>query len=235
MIDPMSSDELLAPTARYQGDSGRSYHDGRHRATGRAFDLIAAARARKFGPYVNATDVVVELGVGPGWNLAALDCRERIGVDLATSLAATVESLGIRFVEASADLPDEVADVVISHHMLEHVSHPIDVLREMRRILRTGGTLLLHVPYEVQRRYRTFERDEPNHHLYAWNAQTLGALVEDAGMRVTSSTVGRFGYERVTAEWTRRLGGGARMHRILFEAAQTVRPIREVQLRATRV
>jgi ubiquinone/menaquinone biosynthesis C-methylase UbiE len=57
-------------------------------------------------------------------------------------------------------------DVVMSAHMLEHLSEPLDGLREMIRVLRPGGTLLLvttrpSVPEAVLRltwRYRTFNR-----------------------------------------------------------------------------
>jgi ubiquinone/menaquinone biosynthesis C-methylase UbiE len=57
-------------------------------------------------------------------------------------------------------------DVVMSAHMLEHLSDPLDGLREMVRVLRPGGTLLLvttrpSVPEAVLRltwRYRTFNQ-----------------------------------------------------------------------------
>jgi ubiquinone/menaquinone biosynthesis C-methylase UbiE len=57
-------------------------------------------------------------------------------------------------------------DVVMSAHMLEHLSKPLDGLREMVRVLRPEGTLLLvttrpSVPEAVLRltwRYRTFNQ-----------------------------------------------------------------------------
>jgi len=44
------------------------------------------------------------------------------------------------------DFPDSSFDVVIAHHLLEHVPDDHLVLREFARVLRPGGTALLAVP-----------------------------------------------------------------------------------------
>lgn len=42
---------------------------------------------------------------------------------------------------------DESFDCVICAELLEHIRNPIDVLKEVYRVLRPGGTLLLTVPF----------------------------------------------------------------------------------------
>jgi SAM-dependent methyltransferase len=42
--------------------------------------------------------------------------------------------------------PDGEFDVVISKYVFEHLAHPRAVLRELRRVLRPGGYLLVHTP-----------------------------------------------------------------------------------------
>lgn len=42
--------------------------------------------------------------------------------------------------------PDASFDFVLCKDVLEHLLMPLDLLRELRRVLRPGGTLLCHVP-----------------------------------------------------------------------------------------
>jgi SAM-dependent methyltransferase len=44
-------------------------------------------------------------------------------------------------------LPDASEDVVMCLAVLEHVPRPWDAMREMQRVLKPGGTLLLYVPF----------------------------------------------------------------------------------------
>lgn len=48
-------------------------------------------------------------------------------------------------------LPDASFDGVICSHVLEHVDDDVAALREMGRVVRPGGWLLLNVPYEMGR------------------------------------------------------------------------------------
>lgn len=42
---------------------------------------------------------------------------------------------------------DETVDGIYAFHFLEHVWHPIKVLRECQRVLKPGGSMLIVVPY----------------------------------------------------------------------------------------
>src|SRR5580704_9305575 len=165
----------------YRGGAGRHYHQVKRGIPDCATAWIANLRARKFSPYVGADDVVFEYGVGSGWNLAALICSRKIGYDVADGVDESVRALGIEFVRETKGLADAMADVVICHHTLEHVLNPVAALKEMWRLLKPERRLCLYVPLENESRYHDFRRDEPNHHLYSWNVQTLGNLVEETG------------------------------------------------------
>lgn len=223
-----------AGARHYRGAAGRSYHYDKRRLPESALPWVAADRARKLQRFVRPDDVVVEIGVGAGWNLRSLACRRRIGQDVADFLADDLGDQGIEFVGDPGALDDGLADVVVCHHVLEHVPSPLDTLTEIRRVLRPGGTLLLFVPYEVQRQFRRYDPAEPNHHLFAWNPQTLGALVDEAGFAVDDAGLGQYGYDRFAASLAARVGLGERGFRAVRGAVQLVRPVREVRVRATR-
>jgi SAM-dependent methyltransferase len=218
----------------YRGHAGQHYHERKRALPERAFPWVAALRARKFAPYVCPADTVFEYGVGAGWNLAALTCARKIGCDVAEFLGPKLEELGIEFATDPARLPDAVADLAICHHTLEHLLEPSAVLHEIRRLLQPGGKLLVYVPFEREPRYERFRRDEPNHHLYSWNVQTLANLVEELGFTVLEASLGEFGYSRIAAVWAVRCGLGQSAFRALRRVLHLLRPAYEVRVIARR-
>jgi SAM-dependent methyltransferase len=215
-------------TDRYRGSSGNDYHETLHSVNPRAWEQISLARAKKIQPHVKASDRVAEFGIGPGWNVAALTCASRIGVDVSTFYAADLLARGIEFAESTDAVDDRSVDVVLCHHMLEHVAKPSVVLGEAHRTLVQGGRLLLYVPYESQRKYRRFDPEELNHHLYSWNAQTLAALVTDAGFVVQTAKTQLFGYDRFVAQFVASVRLPRRAARVIWHLLHLIRPIREV-------
>jgi SAM-dependent methyltransferase len=218
----------------YRGEAGRVYHQSKRGLPEQAIPWVAALRARKLAPRVGAPDTVLEYGVGAGWNLAALRCRRKIGFDVAGFLEPSLRALGIEFVADTRSLPDALAEVVLCHHTLEHLLQPPEALAEMRRLLKPAGRLLLYVPFEREGRYEHFRPDEPNHHLYSWNVQTLGNLVQEAGFQVSEAGIGEFGYSRFAAAWAAKLRLGQPGFRCLRRLLHFIRPGFEVRLLAVK-
>lgn len=213
----------------YRGEQGKAYHDGKRQLRPDALPWVMAMRAEKFQRHVSRTDIVFEYGVGSGWNLGKLECARKIGCDAATFLRERVQALGVEFVENTAKVASECVDVAICHQTLEHVLEPASCLAELARILKPGGMLIIHVPWERERRYFWYDPTEPNHHLYTWNAQTLGNLLEVAGFAVESVTVRRYGWDRFAANAASRLGLGERGFRLLRWLMIALRPLMEVE------
>jgi len=215
---------------RYRGEQGREYHVGKRSIPECAYPWVASLRARKIQPHVAATDTVLEYGVGTGWNLADLRCGRKIGVDLAEHVEPLLRRQGIEFLSSTAGMAAGTIDVCICHHTLEHAPHPPHILAEAARLLRPGGTLLLFVPFEIERRYRRYDPGEPNHHLYSWNVQSLGNLVGDAGFSILQAGIGEFGYDRFAAVLAARYRLAGLGFRLIRKAVHLLRPGREVRL-----
>jgi SAM-dependent methyltransferase len=97
---------------------------------------------------------VVDLGCGNGrlGRFAIPQARAYVGVELSEALLAFTVPVGtaakVDLVRASIeDLPleDCTADVVLCWGVLHHVHDPLAAVREMKRIVKPGGTILLYI------------------------------------------------------------------------------------------
>ena len=139
---------------------------------------------------------VLDVGCGRGLLLNKLRQRgwEPLGTELSDEAAAYArEQLGLKIMTGPLQqigLPDGEFDLVILWHVLEHVHSPRDVLREVARVLKPGGTLLVAVPnfgsWEARwSRDKWFHLDVPRH-LTHFTARSLGRALDEAGIPITS-------------------------------------------------
>jgi SAM-dependent methyltransferase len=222
-----NSQEILAS---YRGERGERFQDTCVVPT-RMYPIVARVRAGKFQPYIdNKHDDVLEYGVGQGYNLAELKCRTKAGFDVADFLADALAAHGISFHDELTASLDESFDVVICHHVLEHLTNPWESLEQMRRLIRTGGRLLLFVPYEVEGSYRRFDPHNPNGHLFSWTPQTIGKLCTSTGFTIEEIQLQKFGYDRFSAVLTNTLHGGIELYLLLRTMMLLLQPHYEIKV-----
>jgi SAM-dependent methyltransferase len=92
---------------------------------------------------------VLEVGCGTGAFISLVEAGKRIGVDPSFEACSLTRSAGVATAEAVAEsLPfgDGTVDVVVLCEVIEHVMSPPAVLREIRRVLRDDGLLILSFP-----------------------------------------------------------------------------------------
>ena len=94
---------------------------------------------------------MLDLGCGSGEYLLEMKDRgwEVYGSELSTAAAEAGRRSGldIRSGELrAAGFPDAYFDFVRLNHSLEHIPNPLDVLPEVRRVLKPGGRLFIGVP-----------------------------------------------------------------------------------------
>ncbi len=170
---------------------------------------------------------VLDVGCGEGWFTAALGeaNREAVGIDVAEEplrRARTREpGLDLRRVPAEGawpSLPDVSFDAVWAGEVIEHVADTASWLSEVRRVLRSGGALVLSTPaHELLTRLalglsgRAFAAhfDPRSDHLRFYTRRTLVALLEDFGFeriqtRAVGGAIGRLPPRRVLLAAARR-------------------------------
>jgi SAM-dependent methyltransferase len=78
----------------------------------------------------------------------------------------------------SIPAPDAAFDVILCTEVLEHVPEPIPALREMARLLRPGGTLLLSAPLA------SYLHQEPFHYYGGYTCHWYRRFLPEAGLRL---------------------------------------------------
>lgn len=134
---------------------------------------------------------LLDFGCGTGAFLADLD---RFGgvraVDADPSAVSFCHARGRTEVEQAppgAPLPfaDGEFDVVTTLDVIEHVDDDVGTLRELHRVLRPGGLLLVAVPAFM---FLWGKQDEVSHHRRRYTAATLRRPLGDAGFVVERMT-----------------------------------------------
>lgn len=156
----------------------------------------------KFEPHVGPGDALVDFGCGTGGLLARLDAGTKVGVEVSELARGEAEAAGLSVVASTSELDDASADVLISNHVLEHTLAPLDELRELRRVLRSTGKLVLWLPLDDWRTQRKACQDS-NHHLYTWTPLLLCNLLEEAGFDVQEVRVVAHAWPPATARLAR--------------------------------
>lgn len=185
----------------YRGEAGREYLKVRK---ARLHPAAQRESARLFANRVSSGDVVIDFGCGTGGILRCLRVGRKIGIEVNEGAVAVAREAGIEVFDAVTALPNDlVADVIITHHALEHVPDPLGILRGLRAHLRAEGRLVVVVPAEPVPHRRTRQwQPNPDRHLYSWHPMTLGNLVDAAGFQIEESFLCPAGYTRYL-EWSR--------------------------------
>ena len=217
----------------YLNDQGEDYHLKKRKLSDHLVPWVARLRSEKFQPYVKADDAVFEYGAGAGWNLINLKCKSKTAYDLSTLNRQKFEANGIEFIDQEDKVPAEKFDVVICHHVLEHVPYPGVTLGNIKNMIKQNGKLVLVVPLEEQRNTK-FNLKDREGHLYAWTPQTLGNLLDRAGFKVDDIKIFWEGYDRYAAELANKLKLGETGFRVLRKTAQALKTYREILVVASK-
>lgn len=133
---------------------------------------------------------LLEIGCGNGRMLAAMQARgwavEGVDPDPSAVRQARAKGMEVRLGTLEAqNYPDESFDAIVMSHVIEHVPAPLQLIAECRRLLRSGGKLVVVTPNAGSwghRHYREHWRGlEPPRHLHIFNAVAMRRLAKNAG------------------------------------------------------
>ena len=135
---------------------------------------------------------VLDVGCGTGFNIAYLRAAgydRVVGLDFASEALAFCRSRNLPYLVcgdgASPPLRHESFDVVVALDLIEHLEDDVYALRELARVLKPGGSLILFVPafnllWGLQ--------DQVSHHYRRYTAGELEEKLRTAGLGVVKLT-----------------------------------------------
>lgn len=214
----------------YKKESGTNYHQKKYLLNDNISLLISKKRKEKFEPFISADDKLLEYGVGGGFNIRLIDCKEKVGFDIAESVREQIAQLNINFKSAIDDIPDSYFDVVICNHVLEHVHSPIDTLVIIKAKMKAEGKLLLTVPYEHKKKFLKYNGEDEDFHLFAWNVQTLTYMTKSLGFTCIKTEVRPYGFDRYTAHLIKKWKLPDTFFNSIYKVLNFLRPTKEIFL-----
>lgn len=115
-----------------------------------------------------------------GWQVEGND------FDPAAVAAALAKGLNVRLgTLVDQNYPDEAFDVVTMSHVIEHVYDPVGLLREVRRILKNQGKVVLLTPNTGSLGHQYFRQDwrglEVPRHIYLFNIENIYQMFARSG------------------------------------------------------
>src|SRR5262245_38113137 len=145
------------------------------------FELIERSGVRGRALDVGCGTGAILTEFPPGWSVVA-GCDyspEALAFCQARRLQQLVRSTGVELPFATGAF-----DLVMAIDVIEHLDDDAGCVREMARICRSGGYVLVHVPaFEIL----WTDKDDVNHHRRRYRLRAINALVERCGLVVETA------------------------------------------------
>lgn len=166
----------------YQVEESHWWYTGRRR--------IIAGFVKEICAQIEGRPTILDVGCGTGANLVLLSkFGDAEGVDISPDALAFCRERGLQQVRlgAAEALPyeDGTFDLVTALDVVEHLDDDVGGLREMRRVLRPGGRVLLFVPTFM---FLWGVQDEVSNHRRRYRLPELRRVVTEAGFEVERTT-----------------------------------------------
>jgi len=135
--------------------------------------------------YIKPSDTVLDFGCGGGYMLDKIKCKDKFGIDINPLARKEAEEKNIQVFKAIEDLPKNLRfNTIISHHVLEHVDSPFQILKSLKIRLINKGYIICVVPIDDWQTQKKFSPGDINKHLYTWTPLLIGNLFTKAGYKL---------------------------------------------------
>lgn len=139
---------------------------------------------------------LLDVGCGSGTTMQLMTQKGWVatGIDFDENAVQNARTKGLdaRLGELSSqNFANETFDAVVMGHVIEHVPHPLELIKECRRVLKKGGVLVITTPNADSPCSRYYGRNwrglETPRHLQVFTTKSLGKIAHYAGFSAVKS------------------------------------------------
>jgi 2-polyprenyl-3-methyl-5-hydroxy-6-metoxy-1,4-benzoquinol methylase len=133
---------------------------------------------------------ILDIGAGTGdfLSVAKNDGWQTIGVEPSDRAKAIAKNKGVSFVSATSELENHSFDVISMWHVLEHVPDLDKQIKELKRLLKPTGTLIIAVPnfksFDAQHYGKFWAAYDVPIHFWHFSKTAIKLLFENEGMKL---------------------------------------------------
>lgn len=142
-------------------------------------------------PPAGTTCRVLEAGCAEGHLGEALKALRPMvydGIEISRDAEAAATRIDTVFRQPAAEVRAPAYDMLLAFHVLEHIADPAAELAEWRRLLASGGRMVLEVPHESG--HPLVVSDENPEHLHQFTLPSLLCLIQRAGFEAEAVSGG---------------------------------------------
>lgn len=166
---------------------------GDYIAEKRAIELTARSRLKRLAAFKIKSGHLLEIGCGPGFFLNAAKSYFRVtGVELSDFAAFYAKKyFNLNVYQGTLDkasFPSSSFDVVVIWDVIEHLTDPVGLITEIKRILCPGGLFILTTPdtssFLCRLQNRSWRLFDPPYHLNYFNRENTLKMLDAVGFKV---------------------------------------------------
>ena len=174
----------------YESDDYISHTDGKRSLFEKAYHFVKEMALRKKVKMINFQQVgkgrLLDIGAGTGDFL--LSAKENgwaiTGYEPSEKARKIAIEKGVSFIDRTENLPDQSFDVITMWHVLEHVSDVESQITELKRLLKSNGTIFIAVPnfksYDAQHYGKFWAAFDVPRHLFHFSKTAIKLLFNKA-------------------------------------------------------
>jgi 2-polyprenyl-3-methyl-5-hydroxy-6-metoxy-1,4-benzoquinol methylase len=128
-----------------------SHTDGNKSLFERMYQFVKGIALKNKLKLINSQSTkgrILDIGAGVGDFLSVCknDGWQTIGIEPSDKAKTIAKSKGVSFVEHLSELEDHSFDIITMWHVLEHVPDLENQIKELKRLIKPNGTILIAVP-----------------------------------------------------------------------------------------
>lgn len=178
----------------YESDDYISHTDGKNSLFEKLYQFIKKFALKNKLNLINDLQTqkgkLLDIGAGTGdfLSVAKKDGWETTGIEPSEKAKAIAQKKGIVFVQSSSDLEKHSFDVITMWHVLEHVPNLEKQIKELKRLLKPDGTIIIAVPnfrsFDAKYYRRFWAGFDAPRHLWHFSKKAIKQLFLKENMKV---------------------------------------------------